>query len=102
MVILQIAIYNRHNEVITLEHAINPTVSENSVFWDEGSLRDIKLSFVLLEDNIELKEGDILTNDLIAQDKKQQYQKRDLEKENTELKKQITDLSFELMMKGVL
>lgn len=99
---MKLIIYNRDNEVIMSDGIRDPVVDGNSISWEGGSMVHIKLPFLLLDDSIDLKEGDAVTDDHISQDKKQQYQKRNLEKENTDLKKQMADLSFELMMKGVL
>lgn len=97
---MKLIIYNRDNEVITADAVKNPVVDGNSVVWEGGRMANIKLPFLLLD--IDLKEGDAITEEHIAHDRKQQFIKRDLVKENEDLRKQMTDLSFELMMKGVL
>jgi hypothetical protein len=66
------------------ENIKQPIVSDNNLVWEEGSLHGINLPFLLLED--EVSTVDVLTDEVIALDKKSQYPKIDLEKENADLK----------------
>lgn len=99
---MQLVIYNRDKRVVMCDSVKDPVVDGQNVGWEGGSMVKIKLPFLLLEDDIVLKEGDAITDAIITLDRKHLYLKRDWEKENTDLKKQMADLSFELMMKGVL
>lgn len=99
---MKLIIHNDEKEVLLVEEIDNPSVENKTVRWNGGIMREIKMPFLILESEVDLIVGDIVKDEVIAQDTKINYQKRDLEKENTDLKKQVTDLTFELMMKGVL
>lgn len=87
-------------EVIYIQEQVsNPEVTDNSITFEGGELAGISKSCILIDD---MEVGDSVTDEMIALDKKASYPKIDLKKENADLKKQLTDLSFELMMKGVL
>ncbi|WLR53545.1 hypothetical protein LC048_13535 [Mesobacillus subterraneus] len=87
-------------EVIYIQEQVsNPEVTDNSVTFKGGELAGISKSFILIDD---MEVSDSVTDEMIALDKKASYPKTDLKKENEDLRKQLTDLSFELMMKGVL
>lgn len=97
---MKLVIYDEaYNIVDKVENIQNPVVDGNTVIWEGGSMGGINLPFVLLENTVEVNE---MSAEKEALDKKEQYKKKDLAKENNDLKKQLTDLSFELMMKGVL
>lgn len=90
-------------KALAIYRGINqPQISDKNIKWENGELTGISVPVLLLDESISLKEGDAVTDDHIAQDKKNQFQKHDLIKENAALKMQVADLAFELMMKGVL
>lgn len=66
------------------ENIKQPIVSDNNVVWEEGSLHGINLPFLLLEDDVVI--ADAVTDTIIVLDKKSQYPKIDLDKENADLK----------------
>jgi hypothetical protein len=82
---VKVVIYGEDNKVIeSIENIKSPEVDGNTVTWEDGSLGGINLPFLLLEDPIAV--GEHVTEEVISQDKKSQFPKIDLAKENAELK----------------
>lgn len=99
---MKIVLYTEDYLVLNVfEDVQNPKVEINTVEWDNGRLRGIKVPFLLLEDEVEV--GQTVTG-LLDLDKKAQFTKVDidLEQEYKQLKKQQADLMFELMTKRVI
>lgn len=88
-----------YNVLDIIENIQNPQVESNNVEWDTGALHGINVPFLLLEDDVEINE---ITTGIIALDKRNQFVKVNLEQEYKQLKKQQADLSFELMIKGLI
>lgn len=88
-----------YNILDVIENVENPVVKENNVDWNIGSLQNINVPFLLLEDDVDVS---TISHATISQDKKSQFVKVNLEQEFKQLKKQQADFVFELMIKGVL
>jgi hypothetical protein len=81
---MKLVFYNAENKVVdAIENVSNPSIDGNNVEWEGGSLAGANLPFLLLDDDISV---DTVTDDIIALDKKSQYPKVDLAKENADLK----------------
>lgn len=80
---MKLVIYDANKIVEVIENVVNPSVNENNVEWEGGSLSGINLPFLLLEDDVLLDE---ISDQLISNDKKSEHQKIDLAKENADLK----------------
>jgi hypothetical protein len=91
---MKIVIYNADKSVVDVIHGVtNPVVSDNNVEWEGGSLGGINLPFLLLDDDVAVE---VVTDEIIALDKKSAHTKVDLAKENADLKARI-----ELMQSAV-
>jgi hypothetical protein len=85
---MKLVLYNDSNVVVeTIENIHLPTVKENSVEWEDGSLTGINLPFCLFDDDADIPE--VITDEIKALDNKEQFKKRDLAKENAVLKARL-------------
>jgi hypothetical protein len=74
---VKVIIFDEEKKVIeTFENIKSPVVDGNNVFWEDGSLGGINLPFLLLEDDIQVNE--LVTDEVMSQDKKTQFPKVDL------------------------
>jgi hypothetical protein len=76
-----------YNAVKTIENIRSPVVDGNSIEWEEGSLSGINLPFLLLDDAISITGA--ISDGIKNLDKKEQFAKTDLVKENQELKARL-------------
>jgi hypothetical protein len=76
-----------YNAVKTIENIRSPVVDGNNIEWEEGSLSGINLPFLLLDDAISIT--GVITEGIEKLDKKEQFAKTDLAKENHELKARL-------------
>ena len=84
---MKLVLYNDQLRVVeVVEEIVSPQVVDNDATWADGSMTGIKLDFLLLEDGIEVNES---VEELMQLDKKKDYQKVDLLKENKELKNRL-------------
>ena len=84
---MKIVIYNDDKKAVDVIHGVtNPSVNDNNVEWEGGSLSGINLPFLLLDDDADVEE---VTDETIALDKKSAHVKVDLAKENADLKSQL-------------
>jgi hypothetical protein len=82
---MKLVIYNNSNVVVeTIENIHLPKVEENNVEWEDGSLSGINLPFLLLGDEVVI--SNVITEEIKSFDKKEQFTKVDLVKENADLK----------------
>ncbi|MFJ5716520.1 hypothetical protein [Neobacillus sp. NPDC093127] len=90
---MRIVVYDNDKKVVDIIEDINhPKVSGNIVDWEGGSVEN-NLPFLLLEDSVEVSE--VVTDDIIALDKKSQFVKVD---ELAQLKIENADLKLRLEM----
>ena len=74
-------------EVRQIEEDIrSPVVDGNNVIWEVGSVKGIKLPFLLLEDDVEVLE--VVNETIIELDLSEQFLKVDLLEENRRLKEE--------------
>jgi hypothetical protein len=91
---MKLVLYDNSNIAVkTIENIRSPIVDGNSIEWEDGSLSGINLPFLLLDDNVLVEE---LTEEIIALDKKDQFMKADIAKENADLKERLS-----LMQKAI-
>jgi hypothetical protein len=81
---MKLVIYDANKIVEVIENVVNPRVNENSVEWEGGSLSGINLPFLLLDEDAQVFEE--VTDQLISNDRKSEFLKVDLAKENADLK----------------
>lgn len=99
---MKLALYNKSGDLVTVfEEIKNPKLKSGMLIFDQGSISDMTDNHILIDDEVEVPNQ--LTEDFKLLDKKQSLEKvATVEDEMNQIKKQQTDLSFELMMKGVL
>lgn len=96
---MKVAIYKNDGTYTTFLDGINnPRLTDNQLTFDNGSISGFDENHILLEDDVEAPET-IEEAKVLDQTPIYIYEKVD---ETAELKKQQTDLIFELMLKGVL
>jgi hypothetical protein len=66
--------------VSIIEKIKSPVVEGNNVEWEDGSLGGINLPFLLLDDDVDI--FDVVTEEVIALDKKNSFPKFNMEKVN--------------------
>jgi hypothetical protein len=96
---MKVAIYKKDGTFAAVyEDIYNPRLTDNQLTFDNGNISDFDENHILLEDEVNppgtLEEAIIL-------DKKADYTFEKVD-EIAEIKKQQTDLAFELMLRGVL
>jgi hypothetical protein len=85
---MKLVLYDNSNVVVkTIENIRSPVVEGDIIEWEEGSLSGINLPFLLLDDVIEIAE--VITDEIKTFDKKEQFTKADLVKENQELRARL-------------
>jgi hypothetical protein len=91
---MKLVIYGHDNAVIdVIKGVTNPVIDGNNVTWEGGSINGINLPFCLLEDEVAVT---TVTDEVVAADKKGEFNKVDLAKENADLKARL-----ELMQSAV-
>jgi hypothetical protein len=96
---MKIAIYKKDDTFATvLDGIINPRLTDNVLNFDNGSISGFDESHILLDDTVVIPETLEEAKEL---DQKAQYTFNKVD-EVEEIKRQHTDLLFELMIRGVL
>jgi hypothetical protein len=73
-----------------LQDVTNPIIEGQDISWEGGSMKEVSLPFIIIEDLEEV--ADKLTNEILGQDQSEKYLKVDLSKENQKLKEDIRRL----------
>ncbi|TYS64472.1 hypothetical protein FZC76_18085 [Sutcliffiella horikoshii] len=81
---MKLVLYNDENRVLDIQEDIQQVVTgEDEISWQHGAIKGIKTNFIVLPDEVEV--GETVTEIIINQDVKNNFKKRDLEKENADL-----------------
>jgi hypothetical protein len=87
---MKLVMYDNSNVAVkTIQNIRSPVVNGNSIEWEGGSLSGINLPFLLLEDDVTVNGG--VTDEIKAFDKKEEYPKKNFEREAEELRKQLAE-----------
>lgn len=91
-----IVFYDKDRNIVdVVRDVINPIVRKNEIKWDGGRISDFNLDFIILDDKAEF--GEVVTDDLIAKDKKSYYQERDPEKEAADLRERLENAEMAIL-----
>lgn len=89
---MNLILYDESRTVVEVIGVQTPVVNNNNVQWEDGSIQGINLPFIIVEDQVGM--GDVLSDEMISKDKKSNYLKKDLEKENEELRSRVDSVEF--------
>jgi hypothetical protein len=93
---MRIVVYSEEDKSVfeVVEDVFNLSIKDDELEWIDGSFHQLKHPFIVLEDDsIEIKSGDILSDEIIAKDTAENYYAVDefaaLRKENEDLKARL-------------
>lgn len=93
---MKLIFYNDENRVLDIQENMQQvTISENEVTWQDGSVKGIKVHFIVLPDEVDV--GDTVTEEIMSKDVKDNFKKRDLEQENAELRARLDTAEMALI-----
>lgn len=97
---MQIVLFKDEDVLKVIDNVVDIKIEGKNIVWHDGSIRDVKIDYIIVDDEVEI--GDIINDEIMALNQREKFVKPPIVDETAELKKQQTDLIFELMMKGVL
>jgi hypothetical protein len=98
---MKLVFYDDNNNVLDItKGVISPSVTSDSVEWTNGSVKGVKVNFILVDDTVEI--GDTVTSENIAADQKENFKKVDQLSEIKKLKSQNAEIIFKLVMNGIM
>ncbi|WP_147536104.1 hypothetical protein [Bacillus marasmi] len=97
---MKIVLYKDENILNVIDGVNDVSIDDKDIVWSDGALRGVKAEYIIVNDDTVV--GGSITNELLSLDLSDNYQTPPKIDEVAEMKKQQTDLIFELMLKGVL
>lgn len=94
---MKLVLFNDDRQVLGIQEGLDKVTTDvNEVTWQGGAIKGIKTNFIVLPDEIEV--GETINQDVIDQDVKGNFRKKNLVEENEELKGRVKSLEESILI----